>query len=76
MGQKTFMVNEDAPAANLIKLSGNFLTTTVIESLAEGFALMRKAGVDPQKLPGSAHGVHVFGSGLQNLWGHHRFRKV
>jgi len=49
MGQKTFMINEDAPAANLIKLSGNFLTTTVIESLAECFALMRKAGVDPQK---------------------------
>jgi 3-hydroxyisobutyrate dehydrogenase-like beta-hydroxyacid dehydrogenase len=49
MGQKTFMVNEDAPAANLIKLSGNFLTTTVIESLAETFALMRKAGVNPQK---------------------------
>jgi 3-hydroxyisobutyrate dehydrogenase-like beta-hydroxyacid dehydrogenase len=49
MGQKTFIINEDAPAANLIKLSGNFLTTTVIESLAEGFALMRKAGVDPQK---------------------------
>jgi 3-hydroxyisobutyrate dehydrogenase-like beta-hydroxyacid dehydrogenase len=49
MGQKTFTVSEDAPAANLIKLSGNFLTTTVIESLAEGFALMRKAGVDPQK---------------------------
>ena len=49
MGQKTFVVNEDAPAANLIKLSGNFLTTTVIESLAEGFALMRKTGVDPQK---------------------------
>jgi 3-hydroxyisobutyrate dehydrogenase-like beta-hydroxyacid dehydrogenase len=49
MGQKTFMVSGDAPAANLIKLSGNFLTTTVIESLAEGFALMRKAGVDPQK---------------------------
>jgi len=49
MGQKTFVINEDAPAANLIKLSGNFLTTTVIESLAEGFALMRKAGVDPQK---------------------------
>jgi len=49
IGQKTFVINEDAPSANLIKLSGNFLTTTVIESLAEGFALMRKAGVDPQK---------------------------
>ena len=49
MGQKTFTISEDAPAANFIKLSGNFLTTTVIESLAECFALMRKAGVDPQK---------------------------
>jgi 3-hydroxyisobutyrate dehydrogenase-like beta-hydroxyacid dehydrogenase len=49
MGQQTFMINEDAPVANLIKLSGNFLTTTVIESLAECFALMRKAGVDPPR---------------------------
>jgi 3-hydroxyisobutyrate dehydrogenase-like beta-hydroxyacid dehydrogenase len=49
MGQRTFMISEDASAANLIKLSGNFLTTAVIESLAEGFALVRKAGVDPQK---------------------------
>jgi 3-hydroxyisobutyrate dehydrogenase-like beta-hydroxyacid dehydrogenase len=49
MGQKTVMINEDAPAANLIKLSGNFLTTIVIESLAECFALMRKAGVDPRR---------------------------
>jgi 3-hydroxyisobutyrate dehydrogenase-like beta-hydroxyacid dehydrogenase len=49
MGQKTFTIGEDAPAANLVKLSGNFLITTVIESLAEGFALMRKTGVDPQK---------------------------
>jgi 3-hydroxyisobutyrate dehydrogenase-like beta-hydroxyacid dehydrogenase len=50
MGQKTFVINEVAPAANVIKLSGNFLTSTVIESLAEVFALMRKNGVDPQKL--------------------------
>jgi len=49
MGQKTFVINEDAPAANLIKLSGNFLITTVIESRAEAFALMRKSGVDPYK---------------------------
>jgi len=49
MGQKLFTVSDDAPAANLVKLSGNFLITTVIESLAETFALMRKSGVDPQK---------------------------
>jgi 3-hydroxyisobutyrate dehydrogenase-like beta-hydroxyacid dehydrogenase len=49
MGQKIFVINEDAPAANLVKLSGNFLITTVIESLAEAFALMRKSHIDPQK---------------------------
>jgi 3-hydroxyisobutyrate dehydrogenase-like beta-hydroxyacid dehydrogenase len=46
MGQKTFVVGEDAPGANLIKLNGNFLITTVIESLAESFALVRKSGLD------------------------------
>lgn len=46
LGQKTFVAGEDAPGANLIKLTGNFLITTVIESLAESFALVRKAGLD------------------------------
>src|SRR6267143_1213014 len=36
-----------AAAANVIKLTGNFLTTTVIESLAEAFALVRKFRLDP-----------------------------
>ena len=75
MGQKTFTISEDASAANVIKLSGNFLTTTVIESLAETFALMRKAGVNPQKFLEVLTGS-VFSAGLQNLWEHHRFRKV
>ena len=46
MGQKTFLAGEEASGANLIKLTGNFLITTVIESLAEGFALIRKSGLD------------------------------
>jgi 3-hydroxyisobutyrate dehydrogenase-like beta-hydroxyacid dehydrogenase len=48
MGQKTFEVGEDAPAASLMKITGNFLITTVIESLAESFALIRKCGSDPK----------------------------
>jgi len=48
IGQKTFNAGADAPAANVIKLAGNFLITTVIESLAESIALARKHGVDPQ----------------------------
>lgn len=49
MGQKTFIVGDDPPAANLVKVTGNFLITVVIESLGEAFALIRKSGVDPNK---------------------------
>jgi 3-hydroxyisobutyrate dehydrogenase-like beta-hydroxyacid dehydrogenase len=47
IGQKTFVAGEEAHAANVIKLAGNFLITTVIESLGEAFAFGRKFGVDP-----------------------------
>jgi 3-hydroxyisobutyrate dehydrogenase-like beta-hydroxyacid dehydrogenase len=47
IGQKTFIVGEEAQAANVIKLAGNFLITTVIESLGEAFAFGRKFEVDP-----------------------------
>lgn len=47
IGQKTFHPSEDAPAANVIKLAGNFLITAVIEGLAEAFALGRKFDVAP-----------------------------
>ena len=47
IGQKTFIASEEAPAANVIKLTGNFLLTTVIESLGEACALVRKVGLDP-----------------------------
>jgi 3-hydroxyisobutyrate dehydrogenase-like beta-hydroxyacid dehydrogenase len=46
MGQKTFVAGDDASGANLMKLTGNFLITAVIEGLAESFALVRKAGFD------------------------------
>jgi 3-hydroxyisobutyrate dehydrogenase-like beta-hydroxyacid dehydrogenase len=49
MGQRTFVVSEDPVAANLIKLSGNFLIATVIEALGETIALMRKANIDPER---------------------------
>jgi 3-hydroxyisobutyrate dehydrogenase-like beta-hydroxyacid dehydrogenase len=44
--QRTFIVSEEPKAANLVKLSGNFLITSVIESLGEAMALVGKAGVD------------------------------
>jgi 3-hydroxyisobutyrate dehydrogenase-like beta-hydroxyacid dehydrogenase len=46
MGQKTLSVGNEPPAANLVKLSGNFLLASVIEALGEAMALVGKAGVD------------------------------
>src|SRR5215213_11246048 len=46
IGQRTFVVSEEPKAANLVKLSGNFLIASVIESLGEAMALVGRAGVD------------------------------
>ena len=46
IGQKTFRFGENPPDANLVKLSGNFLISSVIEALGEAIALVGKAGLD------------------------------
>jgi 3-hydroxyisobutyrate dehydrogenase-like beta-hydroxyacid dehydrogenase len=46
VGQKTFVISEAPKAANLVKLSGNFLIASVIESLGEAIALVSKGGID------------------------------
>lgn len=46
IGQRTFIVSGPPKAANLVKLSGNFLVATVIESLGEAMTLVAKGGVD------------------------------
>jgi 3-hydroxyisobutyrate dehydrogenase-like beta-hydroxyacid dehydrogenase len=49
MGQKTIPIGEVPQTANLVKLSGNFLTASVMEALSEAMALIRKAGIDPRQ---------------------------
>lgn len=49
IGHKTFVVSEDPKAANLVKLSANFLMASVIESLGEAMTLVAKGGVDRQQ---------------------------
>lgn len=50
MGPKLFHVGEKPSLANVVKLSGNFLIATVLESLSETMAFARKSGVDPAAL--------------------------
>jgi 3-hydroxyisobutyrate dehydrogenase-like beta-hydroxyacid dehydrogenase len=49
IARKVFVVGDAPQAANLVKLSGNFLNASIIESLGEAFALIAKGGIDRQR---------------------------
>ena len=46
IGQKTIAISAEPHAANLVKLSGNFLMASAIEALGEAIALVGKSGID------------------------------
>ena len=46
LGQRLFVIGEDAGSANLVKLAANVLTATTLECMGEVLALLRKDGVD------------------------------
>src|SRR5216683_156375 len=50
MGQKLLVIGEQPSKANVVKLTGNFLIATVLESLGEALAFARKSGVDAAAL--------------------------
>lgn len=47
LGKQTFIVGEEPAKASAVKIARNFLLATMIESLGEAFALVRKCGVAP-----------------------------
>jgi 3-hydroxyisobutyrate dehydrogenase-like beta-hydroxyacid dehydrogenase len=49
IGQRTFIAGAEPHTANTIKVLGNFLIATTIESFGEAFALARKSGIAPEK---------------------------
>ena len=49
VGQRVFVMGDKPEMANVVKLSGNFLIASVIESVGEAVALTRQYGVDPQQ---------------------------
>jgi 3-hydroxyisobutyrate dehydrogenase-like beta-hydroxyacid dehydrogenase len=50
LGPKLFVIGRSPAQANVVKLAGNFLITTVIEGLAETMTFVAKAGVERQQL--------------------------
>ena len=49
LGQRVFIMGDKPEMATVVKLSGNFLIASVIESLGEAIALTRKYGIDPHE---------------------------
>lgn len=50
LGPKLLIIGEKPSLANVVKLSGNFLIASVLESLSEALAFARKSGVDAATL--------------------------
>jgi 3-hydroxyisobutyrate dehydrogenase-like beta-hydroxyacid dehydrogenase len=46
LGQKVFDFGEQVGAANVVKLSGNFLIVSALEAMAEAFTLAQKNGIE------------------------------
>jgi 3-hydroxyisobutyrate dehydrogenase-like beta-hydroxyacid dehydrogenase len=68
LGQRTFEIGERPEDANLIKLSGNFLITCVLEGLGEVFAVARKAQINPNTVFEVLSGT-LFGAPAYNNYG-------
>ena len=68
MGQKVFHVGEQPDAANRIKVCGNFMLASMLETLGEVFAVLRKADIDPKLFLEIVNG-HVFRSPVYENYG-------
>lgn len=49
IGRQYFQLGTEPFKANVVKLIGNFTIASMMETLGECFALMRKAGIDPNE---------------------------
>ncbi len=68
VGQKLFVVGTEPSMANAVKLGGNFMLASMLETLGEVFALMRKSGVAPDQFLEIVNG-HLFKSPVYENYG-------
>jgi 3-hydroxyisobutyrate dehydrogenase-like beta-hydroxyacid dehydrogenase len=68
IGQKTFRFGDKASSANLVKISGNFMISSTIETLGEAMALGCKRRLGPASVFGLPNFVAFYRADLQNVW--------
>lgn len=68
LGQRVFVMGDDAGAASLMKLAGNVLTATTLQCMGEILALLRKSGIDPRAAMGVLTGS-LFDGRVHKVYG-------
>jgi 3-hydroxyisobutyrate dehydrogenase-like beta-hydroxyacid dehydrogenase len=68
IGQRVFRIGDAAPAANLVKLSGNFMILSAVEAMAEAMTLGEKGGVARETLLEVLTGT-LFGAPVYQTYG-------
>ena len=68
IGQRTFRIGDMPSAANLVKLSGNFMIMAAVEAMAEAMTLAEKGGVDRRVLLEVLTGT-LFGAPVYQTYG-------
>ncbi len=68
MGQGIYDFGEDPGAANIVKLCGNFMILSVLETLGEALALAEKSGLDRKALA-SFLGETIFACPVYQIYG-------
>ena len=67
LGRGVSVVGNEPQQANVVKIAANFTIASLIETLGEGFALLRKSGVEPRKFLDIAN--TLFGSPVFGIYG-------
>lgn len=74
IGQRTFVVSEQPSAANVVKVAGNFMVASVIETLAEALALARKHGIEAESFL-EMMTASIFPAPVYKIYGQHIARE-
>ncbi len=67
IGRQTFVVGKEPWQANALKLCGNFMIASMLETFSEAFAVIRKSGIDEQDFLNVM--VELFGSPVYKNYG-------
>lgn len=74
LGQRTFVVGDSAPHANIVKIAGNAMLASALTTLGEVLALVRKTGLDAETFT-EIMTTSLFGGRAHKIYGDRMVRE-